>query len=88
MKRIALIVTGTTLLVATCGIGSAAGKTVARPRVTVSPEQLVARAEHVARPRVTVSPEQLVARAEHVARPGSRCRRSRRSRGPSTSRGH
>jgi hypothetical protein len=35
----------------------------------VSPEQLVARAEHVARPRYSVSPEQLVARAEHVARP-------------------
>jgi hypothetical protein len=104
MKRIALIVTGTALLVASCGIASAAGNTegttpnhlivpnsayqlpgsvspeqqvakaearkhVARPRYTVSPEQLVARAEHVARSRYTVSPEQLVARAEHVARP-------------------
>ena len=118
MKRIALIVTGTALLVASCGIASAASKTevtmpnhlimpypaeletqalmlapntayqllnpvspeqqvakaearkhVTRPQYTVSPEQLVARAEHVARPQYTVSPEQLVARAEHVARP-------------------
>ncbi len=118
MKRIALIVTGTALLVVSCGIASAASKTeatmpnhlivpypaeletkglmlapntayrllnpvspeqqvakaearkhVARPQYTVSPEQLVARAEHVARPKFTVSPEQLVARAEHVARP-------------------
>jgi hypothetical protein len=46
-----------------------ARKHVTRPQYTVSPEQLVARAEHVARPRHTVSPEQLVARAEHVARP-------------------
>jgi hypothetical protein len=90
MKRIALIVIGTALLVASCGIASAASKTevtmpnvspeqqiakaearkhVARPQYTVSPEQLVARAEHVARPQYTVSPEQLVARAEHVARP-------------------
>ena len=118
MKRIVLIITGTVLLVASCGIASAAGRTegtmpnhlimaypaeletkgpvlapstayqllnpvspeqqvakaearkhVARARSTVSPEQLVARAEHVSRPRYTVSPEQLVARAEHVARP-------------------
>ena len=118
MKRIAIIVTGTALLVASCGIASAASKTevtmpnhliapypaeletkgpmpapntayrllnpvspeqqvakaearkhVTRPQSTVSPEQLVARAEHVARPQYTVSPEQLVARAEHVAQP-------------------
>ena len=116
MKRIALIVTGTALLLASCGIASAASKTegtmpnhlivpypaeletkalmlapntayqllnpvspeqqvakaearkhVTRPQYTVSPEQLVARAEHVARPQYTVSPEQQVARAEHVA---------------------
>ena len=118
MKRIALIVTGTALLVASCGIASAASKTevtmpnhvivpypaeletkalvlapntayqllnpvspeqqvakaearkhLTRPQYAVSPEQLVARAEHVTRPQYTVSPEQVVARAEHVARP-------------------
>jgi hypothetical protein len=84
MKCIALIVTGTALLVASCGIASAASTSeVTMPNHLilpypaqllgpVSPEQQVAQAEgrkHVTRPQYTVSLEQLVARAEHVARP-------------------
>ena len=79
MKRIALIVTGTALFVASCGIASAASKTeVTMPNhLIVYPAQLETKGLMLApntayQLRSRVSPEQQVAKAEarkHVARP-------------------
>ena len=77
MKRIALIVTGTALLLASCGIASAASKTegtMPNHVILPYPAELETKALMLA-PNTAyqllnpVSPEQQVARAEHVARP-------------------
>ena len=77
MKRIALIVTGTALLLASCGIASAASKTegtMPNHVILPYPAELETKALMLA-PNTAyqllnpVSAEQQVARAEHVTRP-------------------